>query len=260
MAAGLGHRVTVWERAAVPGGQVPLALASPDKADVAGVWSYRAAELATLGVGIDTGVTVSAAAIRQLRPDMVVVATGARPRELPTPLDVAVPVVQAWAALLDPTLVAPGAVVTIIGGGMVGIETADLLGVRGCRVTVVELSDVVAREMARNNKFDVLARVEASGAEIITNAAILRVEGNTFVLRVPAGEIRRPVGDVVVLAIGPEPERGAMPEVEATGLPFVLAGDCNRPGDFMTAIRDGSMAAIAAGLRLPVRSHSETAR
>ena len=79
---------------------------------------------------------------------------------LPIALDLAVPVRQAWDVLLDPESIAPGATVTIVGGGIVGIETADLLVTRGCRVTVLEIQATVAPEMARNNRFEVLARLE----------------------------------------------------------------------------------------------------
>jgi DNA-binding LacI/PurR family transcriptional regulator len=52
-------------------------------------------------------------------------------------------------------------------------------------------------------------------------------------------------GDGVVLAIGPEPNRDVVPLVEAAGVPYVLIGDCNRPGDFLSGIQDASMAALA---------------
>jgi hypothetical protein len=52
-------------------------------------------------------------------------------------------------------------------------------------------------------------------------------------------------GDAIVVAVGPEPNRDVVPEVEAAGVPYVLIGDCNRPGDFLTAIRDASLAALA---------------
>ena len=45
-----------------------------------------------------------------------------------------------------------------------------------------------------------------------------------------------------------------MPVIEAAGIPYVLVGDCNQPGDFLTAIRDASMAALAVNHRLPARA------
>ena len=252
-AAALGHSVEVWERAAVAGGQVPLALASPDKADVAGVWSYRVAALNSLGVTIRTSRDVTAAAIRDHAPDLVVVATGSLPRDILMPAGVGVPVLQSWDVLLNPALIADGSRVTVVGGGMVGIETADTLGERGCQVTVIEMQGVVAKEMARNNRFDVVARVEASGAAILTNTVIEGVSGTNFLLCSGERVHSVPIGDAVVLAVGPAPNLAVMPEVEAAGIPHVLVGDCSKPGDFMTAICDASMVALAIQMRVPAQ-------
>jgi len=55
----------------------------------------------------------------------------------------------------------------------------------------------------------------------------------------------------VVVAIGPLPNRDVVPEVERSGVPYALAGDCNQIGDFLAAVRDGWMIASAVDLRLP---------
>lgn len=66
------------------------------------------------------------------------------------------------------------------------------------------------------------------------------------------GGVRTPVeaGDLIIAAIGPVPNRDVVPEVERSGAPYVLAGDCNQIGDFMTAVRDGWMLALAVDMRL----------
>ena len=48
-----------------------------------------------------------------------------------------------------------------------------------------------------------------------------------------------------MLALGAVANRDVVPAVQAAGAPYVLVGDCNQPGDFLTAIRDASMAALA---------------
>jgi NADPH-dependent 2,4-dienoyl-CoA reductase/sulfur reductase-like enzyme len=128
---------------------------------------------------------------------------------------------------------------------MVGIETADLLVTRGCRVTVIELEATVAREMARNNRAEVLLRLDEHQTRILTDAAIERVVDGRIVVKRQGEEIRVDPGDAVIVAIGPEPNRDVVPAIEASGVPYVLIGDCNQPGDFLTAIRDASMAALA---------------
>jgi 2,4-dienoyl-CoA reductase-like NADH-dependent reductase (Old Yellow Enzyme family)/thioredoxin reductase len=245
MAAALGHSVEIWEAAAGAGGQMPLALAAPDKEDVAGAWTYRVDEIERLNVSIKLGVKVTTDALRDFAPDIVIIATGSRPRALPFALDVRVPVLQAWDVLLDEKTIRPGARVTMIGGGMVGIETAEVLGVRGCGVTVIEIQPTVARDMARNNRFDVLARLERHDVRLLTETTIESVVDGDLMLMHKGERTRHDPGDAIVLAIGPEPNRDVVTIVEKTGLPSVLVGDCNQPGDFLSAIRDASMTVLA---------------
>jgi len=249
VAAGLGHAVEIWEKTAKAGGQMPLALAAPDKADVQGVWTYRWQQIESLGVPVRTAVNATAEAIRDFAPDLVVVATGAKPRPLPFPVKTRIPVLQAWDALLEQERVPRGARITIIGGGMVGIETADTLThYRGVKATVIEGLPVIAKEMARNNRYDVLDRLEKGGARVLANAPVESVDGD-IIWAMLEGE-RTPIeaGELIIAAIGPVPNRDIVPEVERSGTPYVLAGDCNEIGDFMTAVRDGWMLALAMRL------------
>ena len=252
VAAGLGHHVEIWEKAAKPGGQMPLALAAPDKADVAGIWTYRWEQIESLRVPVRTGFDANAQAIRDFKPDLVVIATGAKPRPLPCPVQTDVPVLQAWDVLLDQERVPRGARITIVGGGMVGIETADtLIHYRGIKATVIEGAAVIAREMARNNRFDVLDRLKKAGAQVLTDAPVESIAGDkVWVMRNGKRE-GIDAGDMIIVAIGPLSNRDVMPEVERAGAQYVLAGDCNRIGDFLAAVRDGWMLATAIDLRLP---------
>jgi pyruvate/2-oxoglutarate dehydrogenase complex dihydrolipoamide dehydrogenase (E3) component len=181
-----------------------------------------------------------------------VVATGAKPRALPFPVNTRVPVLHAWDALLDQERVPRGARVTIIGGGMAGIETTDtLIHHRGIKATVIEGLPVIAKEMARNNRYDVLARLAKGGARVLINAPVESVEGDKIWAKI--GGTRTPVdaGDLIIAAIGPLPNRDIIPEVERSGAPYALAGDCNQIGDFLTAVRDGWMLALAIDMKLP---------
>jgi len=252
VAAALGHRVEVWEKAAKPGGQMPLALAAPDKGDVADVWTYRWRQIESLKVPVRTSVNANARSIRDFRPDLVVVATGAKPRPLPFPMRTRVPLLQAWDALLDPERVPRGARVTIIGGGMVGIETADtLIHHRGIRTTVLEGLSVIAKEMARNNRYDVLERLEKGGARVLVNAPVESVEDGTVWAKIEGARTPVDAGDLIIAAVGPIPNRDIVPEVERAGVPYALAGDCNQIGDFLSAVRDGWMLALGIDARLP---------
>jgi len=248
-----GHRVEVWEREEKAGGQMDLALAAPDKEDVVGVWTYRVAALEQLNVPIRTGVEPTVERIRAFGPDLIVIATGAVPRAAPFPTNTNVPVMQAWDVLRRPELIPEGSSVTVVGGGMVGIETAECIGRRAKHVTILEGQSVVAKEMARNNRWDVLSRLREANARIVTDAPVVSIEGDAILCRSGQGILRHPAGDRIVLAIGARPVRDVSHLADEAGVPWVMAGDCNNvPGDFLTAIRDASMIAWAAEDKFPV--------
>jgi hypothetical protein len=105
--------------------------------------------------------------------------------------------------------------------------------------------------MARNNRYDVLDRIAKGGARVMTNVPVESIEGDTIWMLVEGKRTPLAAGELIVSAIGPLPNRDIVPEVERSGAPWALAGDCNQIGDFMTAIRDAWMLAMAIDRRLP---------
>ena len=247
MAAARGHDVEVWEKSERPGGQVHLAVAAPDKEEVRPAWTWRHDQALALGARLRCGVTATTASIRDHRPDHILVATGARPRGLTlagaTPL-------QAWDVIARPELVPAGARVAVIGGGIVGLEVAEILTLRHCRVTILEAQKTLAPQMARNNRTDLMLRLRAAGAAFHTGATASRVTDGALHFTA-AGVDHTLAVDCIIAAIGAAPNRDALAEVEATGIPFTLIGDANQPGDFLSVLRDASMTALALDERLP---------
>jgi len=248
IARGRGHQVEVWEKSARVGGQMPMAVAAPDKKEVQPVWDYRWAELAEMKVPVRTGIDADAARIRAFAPDFIVVATGAVPRD--PPLDVSalagdIAVLHAWDVFNDPGRIPAGAVLTVIGGGMVGVELADLLRLKQCDIQVLEILATAASGMARNNRFELLERIEAGGVRLVTQCRVLEVAGRHLRVQIgPAAPVDLPIGAALVFATGPRPNSDVIAAVEAAGVPFARVGDCNAPGDFLAAIRDAWMVAL----------------
>jgi pyruvate/2-oxoglutarate dehydrogenase complex dihydrolipoamide dehydrogenase (E3) component len=209
-------------------------------------------------VPIRTGVEPTVERIRALAPDMIVIATGGVPREAPFPVNTDVPVLQAWDVLRRPELIPLGSSVTVVGGGMVGIETAECIAKRAGHVAILEGQDVVAREMARNNRWDVLLRLREAKARIVTGTPVIAIEGDAILCRGGQDIVRHAAGELIVLAIGSRPLRDVQQLADAAGVPWVMAGDCNNvPGDFLTAIRDASMIAWAAEAKFPAARGKE---
>ena len=252
-AAASGHYVEVWERESSAGGQMPLAMAAPDKIEVEPVWTYRWEQIKALGVPVRLSTVATVQAIKAYAPDFVIVATGAQPRACPfdiSALDTSISVLHAWDVLREPAKVAGASSFTIIGGGMVGMETADLLTLQGKSCTVVETLGTAAAGMARNNRMELLDRLKLRGTRILLNSKVVNAAGRT--LDVQTGENTAQhldIGDCLVVATGPAPELGAVAAVEQAGIPYALAGDCNQPGDFLSCLRDAWMVALSIDSR-----------
>jgi pyruvate/2-oxoglutarate dehydrogenase complex dihydrolipoamide dehydrogenase (E3) component len=140
--------------------------------------------------------------------------------------------------------------VTIIGGGMVGMETADLLSARGIRCTVVEALRNAAEGMARNNRMELIERVAARGTRILTEARVVDATGAALELEGADGATTRlDIGGFLIVAIGPAPDKDAARACEEAGVPYALVGDANKPGDFLTCLRDAWMVALSVDHR-----------
>ncbi|MFL9899977.1 NAD(P)/FAD-dependent oxidoreductase [Paraburkholderia fungorum] len=253
VAAGNGHHVEIWEREPRAGGQIHLAVAAPDKADVWGAWTYRWREIEALGVRVVTRKEATLEAIRAFAPDFVVVATGAAQR--PAPFDLSalsstVRVLHAWEALSEASAVAAGASVTVIGGGMVGMETADLLSECGARVTVIETLPTLANGMARNNRFELLDRLRERGVTLMSDTRVQQIAGERLEVIDAQGQTQwLEIGNALIIAIGPRPNSELADVLSTAGIDHSLAGDAYRPGDFLSCIRDAWMLALSIETR-----------
>jgi pyruvate/2-oxoglutarate dehydrogenase complex dihydrolipoamide dehydrogenase (E3) component len=136
-------------------------------------------------------------------------------------------VLHAWEYQRAPDNPARDARITIVGGGMVGMEAADLLLARGATVTVLEALAMLAQGMARNNRMELIERVQGHGGRLLTGIQIIGASGDHLEVRAgteaPTQQI--PIGDVLLFAIGPRPVRDPVTVLEAAGVPYELAGD-----------------------------------
>ncbi len=245
VAAGLGHEVEIWEKHSKAGGQIYLATSAPGKKEVAGAWSYPFDEITTLKVPVRTNTLATAENIGEFNPDIIVLATGAEPKA--PPFDVSkvgkeTTVIKAWDVLLDPECIPDGALVTIVGGGTVGLETADALVLRKCRINLIEPLAGLAEGMSKSNRMEVIDRLRAAKVNMLVKTEVLAAEEGLLILRAPDGsEQSLLIGDFLVIAVGSQPNLGMVELLETMGIPYIAVGDCYQTGDFMTCLRDARM-------------------
>ena len=197
-----GHRVTLFERHRELGGQLLYAEIPPHKKEWRVFTTYLTGQLAKLGVDVRIGVEATADAVLAERPDVVVLATGAKPARLVLP-GADLPHVVSFLDVLTGRVTA-GPRVVVIGGGCNGSETAEFLHEQGRQVTLVELRPEMALDIDFWNRWVLLDRLVASGMRMIVNARPEAITDDG--VRVTAdGRTELIPADTVVFAVGSRP-------------------------------------------------------
>ena len=132
--------------------------------------------------------------------------------------------------------------VTIIGGGLVGLELAEFLLARGRQVCVLESGSHLGRELAIVRRWRVLHEIRAHGAELITGASVTSIDASAVHYRLADGQLGTSPGDSVVLAMGAQPDTRLLDELTRAGLQARSIGDCHSIGYIEGAIRAGHQA------------------
>jgi 3-phenylpropionate/trans-cinnamate dioxygenase ferredoxin reductase component len=176
--------------------------------------------------------------------DAVVLATGARPRNLPFVAPSGVHVLRTLCdALALQAELASARRLAIVGGGFVGAEVASTARGLGLEVTMLEAGETPFATVLGSDVGTLLAhRYRGHGIDLRTRAlaAGFRADGSGRVCAIELADGAVVDCDVVLVAIGVEPERRLA--VEAPGIQ--LAGDAaGGPGHWTSAAADGVAAA-----------------
>ncbi|MEG1550125.1 MAG: FAD-dependent oxidoreductase, partial [Ruthenibacterium sp.] len=142
VAATKGHTVALYESKSQLGGQINIAMMPPRKAELKRAIDFLVHEMQEKQIALHLGAPVNAEQILQTKPDAVIVAVGAASACPPIDGVNGANVTDAWKILGGEQRVFGD--VVIIGGGMVGCETAEYLAQQGCNVSVVEMLDKIA--------------------------------------------------------------------------------------------------------------------
>jgi NADPH-dependent 2,4-dienoyl-CoA reductase/sulfur reductase-like enzyme len=242
-AALAGHEVTLYEKEAVPGGQFNLAAVPPGKQELARITQYQYRHALKAGVSVTMGGPVTPELVAGIKPDVLVVATGATAKRPAIPGAEGGTVLTAHEVLSGTADVPPGNVL-IVGGGMVGCETASFLANTGdnitigrTAVTIVEMTDAVGTDMFSEGREVLMEKLRHKDVRIITSATVKQITADGAVLdRAGTEEVLTGV-DCVVLALGSAPVNGL---AGASGAGAVhTIGDALEPRQVLEAIREG---------------------
>ena len=231
-----GHHVLVAEKEQKAGGQLNLACRAPFKQEISKWIVYLKAECDRYGVEIRYETLADQAMIKETDPDVVILATGAKPVLLP--VDGKEEMIAAN-DILSGKISIPGGNVAVIGGGMVGIETAEYLlhHSRGAaKVTLIEMAESIGQGMVPNNLVPTLKRLQQERVQVVTGAKVKSLEQGTVTVETAAGEVQYPGFTHVVCAVGSKAWNPLYEEIKDTYETYVI-GDAREVAQALEAVR-----------------------
>jgi len=240
VAAKRGHEVHLYERQHTLGGQLLLGAVTSYKRELLTLIEYQKRQIEKHGVRCHLGVNVTPELVAEVRPDVVVLATGSVPDPPPIPgIDGAI--VRTVGEVLENASPRGGVPSVVIGGGATGCEVALHLAESGCPVTIVEkLMRIGARIESVTRKL-ILERLEEYAVGMMTGAEVLAIQGNgVLVQNRGSGEHFVDAGQVVVVT-GMRPENGLREGIREMEIPVYQVGDCLEPRSAKAAIYEGAV-------------------
>lgn len=240
-AAKRGHTVTLCEKGAELGGAIRFADHVYFKRDMA-YWRHQMEKrLADSSVDVKLNTEVTSDYVNKMKPDVLIVAVGADPAKPPIPgLDNKKVIVGATMHYSEQNY---GNKVVVIGGGLIGCESAAELHADGKDVTVVEMLPGIANGcgQAQSNAL----RVGMIGVNVMTSTAVKRItDEGVWVQPEGKDEMLLPA-DSVILSAGMRPRTAIVDELQKATVPeFYAIGDCSAARKMGDAIREGYYTAI----------------
>jgi len=243
VAAHRGHKVTLWEKNSTLGGQLNYAAISPYKNGIVPLIEYYQTQMQKFGIKIELRKAATEAMIKEFRPEVVVLATGA------------VPIIpEIWKGKRFNTFTALEVLggykgiqerIAVVGGGLIGCETAEFLAERYKDIIILEMMEKIGSDIGPTLRSHILERLKAAGIQFEVGIKITEItEKGVRGLRNGSSEFFD--AGTIVIAVGMKSENHLAAYLEGTVPEIHLIGDCINPRRIREAIADG----YSAGLKI----------
>ena len=238
VAALRGHDVTLFEKTTTLGGQLNIACVPPRKEEMRRAAQDLIHAVCNAGVHLCMGQTRTAEQLKDAGFEAVINAVGAHSAAPRIPGIDSVNVADAWRVLAGEQQVY--GTVAVIGGGMVGCETAEYLAARGCKVSVIEMMDKIAAGESTTILPTLLENYKTYGVEQYPSHKVKEFRMDAVVCENKDGaEVTIPC-DYIVLAMGARSNEFDDAALEAASIPVYSIGDAaGKAADISNAIRTG---------------------
>jgi len=231
-----GHRVTLYEKQDKLGGQLLEAIVPPHKDNMKPFLEYLTGQMTKRSVDVKLGVEATDQLISEAKPDVVVLAAGVI-TILPSIPGIGNASVVTAKEVLNGAKV--GDTVVVIGGGLVGCETAEYLAKQRKKVTVVEMLDEVAGVMPLALRRMLLARLDYMKVTVLTSVKCQEFMKGSLSITNKEGQEKTIAFDTVVIAAGGSPDQALLEGLKGVVPEVYCAGDCVEPRGIAEAMADG---------------------
>lgn len=237
-----GHQVTVYEKEAFAGGQYRLAAVPPMKQELAKTISTYAALCKKYGVNLCYHTTADKALLEREGFDEIILACGAQP---------IVPEIEgidrenvylAEEVLTFKTLLCDQKVL-VLGAGLVGAETAEVLSGYGNRVTLVDMLDKIAPLAPARPRENLLERLEKLKVEFVPGCKVLKIEEDGICAAKDGKDLEMHGFSSIILALGYREDTRLAEAMGECGHIYQI-GDGKKAADAKAAIYEAAKLAL----------------
>ncbi len=237
----VGHQVSLFEKEVKPGGNILYACKAPHKEIYLDWIEWQIRQVEKAGVNIQTGITVTAEMIEQSQPEAVILAAGGE--KIIPPIDgVDGPhVYDAWQILGEEIPVEKKALV--VGGGLIGMETACFMAQKGCDVTLIEQLPSSPVLKATSHGYSVHKYLQEKKSLLRFGCTLKNIQSDGVTVTSNDQEEQLTGFDQVIIAVGMRPRSDLKSFLEQSGIQYAIVGDALKVRRIMEATEEGAQAA-----------------
>ena len=237
-----GHAVILCEKGSSLGGQFSIAGIAPRKEEFTKAAKDMGIRAIGAGAEIRLQTEVTPEIIKSINPDIILLASGSEPI-IPKIPGIDKPFIATAHDILKGNKTV-GDNVVVIGGGLVGIETAEFLAAQKKKVTVIEMLDDVAKDMGFIRRVVTLNHVNQASIHIMVSTKCTEIKDGSIIAEKDGVSEELKDIDSVVIAVGARSANSLEEWLKESGRTYFVVGDAKTPGKALAAIWEAAATAL----------------
>ncbi len=233
-----GHKVTLFEKSVRLGGQFLLAGFAPYKEGFSESASHMGYRAIKAGVDVRLYTEATEDRIKKVNPDEIIIATGSASSIPPIPGVNGGNVFDARRVIGAEEYISASEV-TVIGGGLVGLEVAEILACQGKKITIIEMLDKVGKDLEVYIQPYAQKIIQNYHMKVYVNTKAMEIKPDSIVVETDGKKQIISCG-AVIMAVGAKSNQEVVSIVEKLKIPYKVIGDAQKPGKVLNAIWSGN--------------------